>query len=496
MKDVMKTDKVPSNSHWKMSIEELVAGAEGYITSSKQREFCGVGTDTRVDLSGKIFVALQGENYDAHDYLPQAVASGAAALLVHRIPENAQDLVGQVTIVEVKDTLKSFQLLANFWRHKMRPRVIGITGTNGKTTTKEFAATLIGSKRKVQYSKGSFNNHWGVPMSLLAIDSTHEVAIVEMGMNHPGELTELDAIAEPDVVVCTMVGRGHLEGLGTIEGVAKAKAEIYEHAPKSSMRIFNLENEQTRKMFETMSPSIPKSQVMTFASAHFENKDQTQWPDLDVAFEVVEVLEESLKIRGEIQGVRGETSIGVFGRQNLNNLMVASCCALASGLSPAEVWAALPLCKTAWGRNQWVKLQGGGRVLFDGYNANPESMTAAIENFASLKPAGRKFAVLGEMLELGSSAGELHREMGEKAAQAGFDGVSFFGPHAQEFSEGLASGGFSKSLFVSNSYEQSLAPKTLPVLNDNDIVLIKGSRGMKLEKVLADLKPISFEEKK
>lgn len=498
MKETMMTTKPVSNPHWKMSIEELVAGAEGYITSVKQREFSGVGTDTRVDLSGKIFVALQGENYDAHDYLPQAVASGASALLVHRVPDNAQELIGKVTIVEVKDTLKSFQLLANFWRHKMRPRVIGITGTNGKTTTKEFAATLIGSKLKVQYSKGSFNNHWGVPMSLLSIDASHEVALVEMGMNHPGELTELDHIAEPDVVVCTMVGRGHLEGLGSIEGVAKAKAEIYEHAPKSSMRIFNLENEQTRKMFEEMSSSIPASQIMTFAGTHFTNKDQTQWPKLDVAFEVVEILPESLKIRGEIQGVRGETTIGVFGRQNLNNLMVASCCALASGLSPAEVWTALPLCKTAWGRNQWVALQGGGRVLFDGYNANPESMTAALENFASLRPPGdgRKFAVLGEMLELGPSAGELHHEMGEKAAAAGFEGVSFFGPHAREFSEGLQRAGFSKSLFVSDSYEQSLAPKTLPVLNDNDIVLIKGSRGMKLEKVLADLKPISFEEKK
>ncbi len=484
-----------ANPHWKMTLEELVAGSEGKVVSQLERSFTGVGTDTRSDLGGKIFVALKGDNFDAHEFLPQAVAAGATALLVHRIPENARDLVGKVTIVQVADSLKGFQLLGNFWRHKMRARIVGITGTNGKTTTKEFAAVLVGSKYRVQYNKGSLNNHWGVPMALLSIDSSHEVAIVEMGMNHLGELADLNAIAEPDVVVCTMVGRGHLEGLGTIEGVAKAKSEIYEYAPKKAMRIFNLENEYTRKMFQEMSPKLASAQVMTFASAGL-SPGETAWPRLDAAFEIVEVLPEALKIRGEIQGVKGETTIPVFGKQNANNLMVASCCALACGLTPAEVWAALPLCKTAWGRNQWVPLQSGAKVLFDGYNANPESMKAALENFASLKPPGRKIAVLGEMLELGAHAEKEHREMGEKAAHAGFDAISFFGPHAKDFEVGLRNAGFQKTLFISNTYEQSLAPKTVPVLDGNDIVLIKGSRGMKLEKVLADLKPVAFEEKK
>lgn len=485
-------------NHWKMTLEELLAGAEGHITSVVQKEFSGVGTDTRTDLTGKLFVALQGDNYDAHDFLPAAVKAGAAALLVHRVPDDARELADKVTIVEVNDTLKAFQLLANFWRHKMRARIIGITGTNGKTTTKEFAAALIGSKYSLQYSKGSFNNHWGVPMSLLSINTSHEVALVEMGMNHPGELTLLDEIAEPDVVVCTMVGRGHLEGLGTIEGVAKAKAEIYEAAPKNAMRIFNLENAHTRAMYERMRAQYPESQLMTFASRHFQSQHDSVWPKIDVAFEIAEVHADHLKIRGEIQGVRGETSVQVFGKQNATNLMVASCCALACGMTPAEVWAGLPLCKTAWGRNQWVRLPSGARVLFDGYNANPESMTAALENFTALQApkGGRKFAVLGEMLELGNHAADLHQEMGALAGRAGFEGLSFFGPHGKEFEAGLESAGFKKSLFVSSTYEQSLAPKTLPVLNDNDIVLIKGSRGMKLEKVLADLKPVDFEAKK
>ena len=502
----MKVEDMPNdgtqlniNPHWKMTIEELVAGAEGHPVSKAARTFYGVGTDTRSDLSGKIFVALKGDNYDAHDYLPQAVAAGATALLVHRIPDNARaELEGKVTIVQVKDTLKSFQLLGNFWRHKMHARIVGITGTNGKTTTKEFAAALIGSKFKTQYSKGSFNNHWGVPMSLLSIDTSHEVALIEMGMNHPGELTELDEIAEPDVVVCTMVGRGHLEGLGSIEGVAKAKSEIYEHAPAKSMRIFNMENKQTREMFDRLGAALTPAQVLKFAGREKFPEGTTVWPELDVCFAIQEVGAEYLRFEGEIQGVRGETSVPVFGKQNSNNLMVAACCALACGMSPAEVWGALPLCKTAWGRNQWVELQDAGRVLFDGYNANPESMTAALENFTALMPGqgGRKFAVLGEMLEMGDTAPAVHREMGEIAARAGFDQISFFGPHGREFEAGLKAGGFDKKLFISSTYEQSLATQTLPVLKLGDIVLIKGSRGMKLEKVLADLKPVSFDAKK
>jgi UDP-N-acetylmuramoyl-tripeptide--D-alanyl-D-alanine ligase len=412
--------------------------------------------------------------------------------LVHRVPENAKDLLNQVTIVQVQDTLIGMQLLANFWRHKMKARVLGLTGSNGKTTTKEFAAAIIGSRYDVHYSKGSLNNHWGVPMSLLAMDSEHEVAIIEMGMNHPGELTQLSEIAEPDVVVVTMVGRGHLEGLGSIEGVAKAKAEIYASAPKSAMMIFNLENEHTRKMYEQFGPKIDTSRIVTFAGF---GSAKTSWPDLDVSFEVVSTLPEVMHIRGDIQGVHGETTVPVFGAHNVTNLMAAAALALTSGLTPAEIWQALPKCQTVWGRNQWVQLSSGTRVLFDGYNANPESMRAAIDNFTELKVTGRKFAILGEMKEMGDHAKAVHRELGEKVAGAGFDAVCFFGPSRAEFEAGLRSQGYTKSSFFSDSYEQSLASRMLPVLDGNDIVLMKGSRGMQLEKALLDMKPVDFKVK-
>ncbi|MES2855057.1 MAG: UDP-N-acetylmuramoyl-tripeptide--D-alanyl-D-alanine ligase [Bdellovibrionota bacterium] len=473
---------------WKMNLEELVAGTQGKVISQHTREFSGVGTDTRQDLSGKIFVALKGDTFDANQFLTRAFEANAAAVVTHDISA-ATVIANSVTVILVDDTLKAIQKLGNFWRRKMPAFILGVTGTNGKTTTKEFTAALIASKKNVQYSKGSFNNHWGVPISLLSIEPKHEVAVIEMGMNHPGELKDLSQIAEPDAVLCTMVGRGHLEGVGSIEGVAKAKAEIYQYAPEKSFRIFNIEDEHTRKMFETFGKNLPAGKVLTFAS-------QGEWPSVDVSFEIIDVGLETLKIRGQIQGVAGETSVPVFGKQNVTNLMAASCFALVSGLTPAEVWAALPRCKNTWGRNQWVDLQSGARALFDAYNANPESMRAAIENFGDLKIKGRKFAVLGEMRELGDHAPKLHFELGVSAAKAGFEQICFVGPNHEQFTLGLRQGGFTKTPMVSASYEQSLATKALPVLDQTDLVLIKGSRGMQLEKALADLKPVSFESKK
>ena len=481
--------------NWNMSLSELVAGTEGQLVSQSMREFNGVGTDTRQNLQGKIFFALKGDTFDAHDFLQKAVDNGAAALVVQGAPNGIEALSKLVTIVHVEDTLKAIQLLAGFWRHKMRARILGVTGTNGKTTTKEFTAAIIGSQKRVQYSKGSFNNHWGVPISLLSIEPEHQVAVIEMGMNHLGELKTLSEIVEADSVLCTMVGRGHLEGVGSIEGVAHAKSEIYEFAQPNATRIFNLENEYTAKMFETFGRKLPKDRVLTFAGFDFAKKNKLK---VDVALEVVSVEPDALVIRGEIKDVSGEARVSVFGRQNVTNLMAASCFALDVGLLPDQIWSALPLCKSAWGRNQWVKLESGARLLFDAYNANPESMKAAVENFAQIQKVkgGRKIAVLAEMRELGTHASELHRELGMSVAQAGFDEVCFIGPSANEFALGLKAGGFNKKPIISNTYEQKLAQSGLPVLDEKDFVLMKGSRGMHLEKVLAEFKPLDFDSKK
>lgn len=520
--------------NWILSGQEATAGMEGkleFIGSGGLQDlaFSGIGTDTRVDLSGQLFFALVGDVHDAHAHLLQAVEKGAMGLVIHRelTTEERSKIEAAVkakgmplAIVHVTDTLKGLQALARHWRRKSSAMILGITGTNGKTTTKEFAAAIIGSRLRVQYSKGSFNNHWGVPISLLSIGPEHEVAVIEMGMNHLGELQSLSKLVEADVVVCTMVGRGHLEGVGSVEGVAQAKSEIYEFAPPRSTFVFNLDNPHTLKMRDRFAGEGRRRLVFS---------SDAKQSGVDVTMKVVSMTPDSIDVEGVIKGIAGRATVPVFGAHNVTNLMAASCLALAAGLSPQEIWAALPLCRSAWGRNQWVKLKSGARALFDGYNANPESMAAALENARLLRGSfkGRMIAVLGEMRELGEHSAALHEELGVLTVQAGFDEAIFIGPSHEFFARGLrtdaeAAGGAGAgasgaapsgstvasgssaaragrllhALKTSPNFQLELAQELSARLKPDDFVLIKGSRGMSLENFLKVLEPLDFNAKK
>ncbi len=493
-------------SEWILSVQEAAAAMDGRLEligggGLHDLVFSGVGTDTRANLKGQLFFALVGEVHDAHAHLQAAIENGATGLVIHRpladserahIETKVQTNGFPVAIVLVENTLVALQSLSRHWRHKCGAMVLGITGTNGKTTTKEFAASIISTRLKVQWSKGSFNNHWGVPISLLSIAPEHQVAVIEMGMNHPGELKALSRLADADAVVCTMVGRGHLEGVGSIEGAASAKSEIYEYAPPRATFVFNLDNPYTREMmvkFAGVKKDGEGRRKLTFSALE----------PADVSFRVTKMSPDSLSIAGEIRGLAGEADVPVSGSHNITNLMAASCLALAAGLSSQEVWAALPLCRSSWGRNQWVRLKSGARCLFDGYNANPESMTAAIENARLLKThfAGKKIAILGEMRELGQHAAQMHKEIGRLVAEVGFDRVVFLGPSHESFSEAYRlAGGHLASLTAMASFDSAIAEKLRPQLAADDFVLIKGSRGMSLEHFLKFLEPVDFQNKK
>lgn len=473
---------------WLLSIGELISATNGQAISQINSHFKGVGTDTRADLKEKLFVALRGDAHDAHNYLDKAVQAGAGALLVDKLDPKFENLKDKVTIVQVPDTLKAFQALGKFWRHKMNLKVIGITGSNGKTTTKEFTAAILSTKFKTHYSKGSFNNHWGVPISLLEIQPDDEIAVIEMGMNDFREIETLVQIADPDIVVVTMVGQTQGGKLGGIEGIAKAKEEIYRFAPSNALHIYNLDNKYTLAMYEK-AKSAGKKGLLTFSSS------DAAADFADVHLKLVHSDETSIMVEGKIGGVQGRTRVPVFGSHNVNNLMAASTLAFASGMSGFEIWAALPNCKTGWGRNQWVQTKSGARVLFDAYNASPDSMRAALTNFAQLPKVGRKFAVLGEMRELGEQTVPAHLELAREVAKVGFDEVVFVGPTREQFAAELKRSGFSNKLVISESCEHFLASEKLPVLNQGDIALMKGSRGIKLESLLEQWQPVDFKQK-
>ncbi len=383
-----------------ISLQQIQEATRAQVISQPNQNFVGIGTDTRVDLSGQLFIALKGESFDAHAFLCKAVEQNAAGILIHEGFEQIEKFKDKITILKVNDTLKALQSLGTWARRQSRAKVIGITGSNGKTTTKEFTAAIVGSAKSVHYNEGSFNNHWGVPFTLLQLDPGKDVAVVEMGMNHAGEIIELVKIAEPDVVVCTMVGRAHIEHFGTIEKIAEAKEEIYITASKQSTQVFNLDTDQTHLMFMRARERNPGGKFITFSSLN---------PEADVFLKIINLSMSDLQVEGTIKNIKGQVRVTVFGSQNLTNLMAAAAVALGAGLNPDEVWKGLEKCRTNWGRNQLVHLKSGAQLIFDAYNANPDSMKALIDNIKLLKNPGKKIGVFGELLEMGEFAGDLHK---------------------------------------------------------------------------------------
>lgn len=468
-----------------IDLQTIVDVTKAQLLSNHQTDFSGIGTDTRSDLKGQLFIALKGEAFDAHNFLDKAVEQGATGLLVHDRSVVTAGLKEKATVFLVEDTLKALQELGNWARHQTRAKIIGITGSNGKTTTKEFAAAVLSSVFDVHFNKGSFNNHWGVPFTLLQTPVNKDVAIVEMGMNHAGELTELSRIVEPDVVVCTMVGRAHMEFFGTIEKVAEAKEEIYLSAPKNAKLIFNLDNAQTFRMYEKAIKGRDEKSVITFS----ETKTA------DVQLEITEVTLSSLTIEGEISGVQCQAKVDVFGVQNLTNLMAAAAIGLASGMTADQVWAGLPRCRTIWGRNQVLESTVGAKVIFDAYNANPDSMKALIENMKRVKVAGKKIGVFGQMREMGELSASLHHELGQWVGAADFAEVFFIGADCEAFKRGVQESSYRGNLNVEVDFTDGIGTQLRESLAAGDLICLKASRGTKLERFVPYAGVVDFQAK-
>lgn len=465
--------------NWKLSLDELQRAVDGFSVCVKEKEFHGVGTDTRKSLKHEIFFALKGDQFDGHNYLSQAVEQGAAVLVVHQDIPLESALRQQVSVVQVADTLRALQSLGLYWRRRNKFKVIGITGSNGKTTTKMFTRTLLGEKFPTWAAEGSLNNHWGVPISLLQADEDIRIVVQEMGMNHAGEITALCKMAEPDIVGVTMVGRAHIGELGSQEAIARAKEEIYLASPEA-MYIFNLDNPWTKKMYDARAALLPWSRWLTFSQQNSE---------ADIFLRCENSSIEGLQVQGHIMGHVGRAQVPVIGEHNLTNLMAACTFACAAGAPPQSLWSLMAQCHTGWGRNQLLRLKSGARVLFDGYNANPESMEALFKNCRQWSLKGRKVFVLGEMLELGAEAEKAHEQIGELAAELAPDAVWFIGPHGAQFAAGLKRRGFAKKQVISDNYEESLALELGSMLSADDIAIVKGSRGMKLERVVQAWEP-------
>lgn len=435
-----------------------------------------IETDTRALTPGSAFLSLRGERFDGHAFLAAALEAGAKGLIVDR-EEGVAELIAAhpgAWAVVVDNTTRALARLARAWRLAVAPRVLAITGSNGKTTTKELAAAILGSQAPTLKTEGNLNNQIGVPLTLLRLRD-ERFAVIEMGMNHLGEIAELAADAVPDVGLITNVGAAHLEGLGTIENVAEAKGELWRALDERAVAVVNADD-----------PRLVAQAARTRARlVRFSLHD----PTADVYAVNVAPAQAGYAVRVRAYGAEADFALPLWGRHNAANLLGAVAACLALGVPLASMPDAVARCEVPGYR---ARVNRGDypslTVIEDCYNANPASMRAALELLVQLSAPETAVALLGEMRELGETSPRLHEELGEEAARVGVRRLVAFGPHAEDVVRGARRANPRLTAEAETDDETRLEELVRGMLRPGDTVLVKGSRGIRMERLFPCLK--------
>jgi len=473
--------------------DELVRAARGWWIEKPPPHVVGVSTDTRTLAPGALFVALKGERFDAHDFLADAATAGAAAAIVS---EARAGEACPIPRLAVKDPLAALGAVAHLHRLRYAIPLVGVTGSNGKTATREMIAAVLGTRGPVLKTEGNLNNEVGVPLTLLGLGPEHRAAVIEMGMSNPGEIARLAAIAAPQVGVVTLAAPAHLAGLGTVERVADAKAELWQGLPEGGVAVVNADDarllERARRCGRRM---------VTFSAAKGRRGDVVV---LEVTSQGADGLRFVLGIGNREVAVHIP---GLVGAHNAQNAAAAAAAAIVLGCTDREIVRGLAEVRPVGRRLRVETLRAGVTLLDDCYNANPASMSAALQTLAALAasplthpsppegergggertPGGprRPVAVLGDMLELGDLEAEAHRALGEEAARAGVRALAAFGPRARATAEAARAAGL--DAFHTEDLP-ALVEWARATLRAGDVLLVKGSRGMKLERLVEALR--------
>jgi len=446
----------------------LVADATGgqLLTGSSDQVFESVSIDTRTLAVGALFVALRGTR-DGHDFVEHAVANGAAGLLVSRdLPRALPSAV-----VRVSDTLAALQALGRDVRRRSGATVVAITGSAGKTTTKEMTAEVLAARYRVFRSAGNLNNHIGLPLSLVELRRAPEMAIVELGMNRAGEIRRLVSIAEPDVRVWTNVGDAHYGFFGSRESLADAKAEILDGASAATLVVANADDPLVADRVGRRSAG----RLVTFGESSAADVRATDIDDR--GFD---------GIRASVRGSEGAMvcELRLIGRGALMNALAASAVGLAFGVPPGDIVSRLAALRAMPRRGAEHRLSNDVRLIDDSYNASPSATAMMLDALGATAVTGRRVAVLGEMLELGAAAGRLHEACGHRAAAVGVDLlVVVGGPDADGLVAGALAGGLSSARIVRYADAAKAADGVPPLIQAGDVVLVKGSRGTRTDRV-------------
>ncbi len=450
------------------SLADIQKAAGAAVLHQAGEQFSQVVTDTRKIEPGVLFLALKGERFNGEDFAREAAEKGAAGVLVSSSCPGEKTAGIEATVFQVPaDTLTAYQQLALFWRQRFTLPLIAITGSNGKTTTKDLTAAVLSSRWKVLKTQANFNNEIGLPLTLLQLTDSHQAAVIEIGMRGLHQIEALAKIALPSIGIVTNVGETHMELLGSLENIAKAKAEMVEAIPAGGTVILNNDNAYVASMAAKAQKGV---RVLTFG---------VEKP-ADVRGGDIRTEGRQTRFTAAFDGETHEFLLPMVGRHNVDNALAAITAGYALGFTAQEMQAGLERLEVTKMRFEYKKV-GEYTVINDAYNASPMSMAAALKTLAEVAP-GRKIAVLGDMLELGSVSAAAHEQVGREAAAIGADALITRGTLGGSIADGAEAAGL-QAVYRCASHEEA-GQKLHELLQPGDTILFKGSRGMQMEKII------------
>ncbi len=460
------------------TIRQIIEATKGQLLTNSSinldAEINGVSTDTRTIKKGELFIPLVGEMFDGHYFVDEAIEKGASAVLIHR--EDAKflpELFSEVAVVKVADTLRALQDLASFQRNRFNIPVVAVTGSNGKTTTKDMIALVLSEKFKVLKTQGNLNNEIGLPLTLLGLEDSHEVAVVEMGMNHLGEIHRLAEIARPNIGVITNIGVSHIQNLGTRENILKAKMEIFDFFTSEDKAILNGDDEFLSKI----------ANELPYQIKYYGTSDIASIKAQDIKLLGEQGISYNLNIEGEIHPME----IPIPGKHNVYNSLAAAAVGSIMGIAMADIAKSLKSYRPGNMRLNIFTTDSNIKVIDDVYNASPDSMKASIEVLKDLGQ-GRKIAILGDMLELGDYSQKGHTEVGEVVAHKGIDILITVGQESKFIVTGASSCGMDNRNIIHLESNKDVIEYLDTLIEQGDRILVKGSRGMKMEEIVEYLR--------
>jgi UDP-N-acetylmuramoyl-tripeptide--D-alanyl-D-alanine ligase len=449
-----------------LSIAELVRGTQGALVGGRlEAAVTGVSIDSRTCAAGDVFFAIRGPRQDGHAFLPDVLARGAGAAVVSRYPSEER-WPAELPLVLVEDTTHALQRLAAFYRRRWAIPVVAVTGSNGKTTTKELCAAVLSERFRVHKAGGSFNNQWGVPLTLLGLSPLHQAAVLELGMNAFGEIAALAQLARPQIGVITMIAPAHLEGVGSLEGVQKAKGELVQAIPPDGTVVLNADDPLVLGLAREA-----RGRVLTYGHA----------ATADVRLGEITPSGGGLAFTLATDGQRVDARLPLSGRHNAWNAAAAAAVGVALGVPLAVAVEGLGRAAPVKGRLVWREA-GGVRILDDTYNANPVSLRAALDALRDAGGPGGLWVVFGDMLELGPGSEPAHAEAGRWIATLPAAGLATAGAAARATAATAAAAGC-PDVQACRTPEEAAAHVAARV-RPGDRVLVKGSRGMRMERAV------------